>query len=110
MTVADYLSDLRTLTAASEEDFSDSDLLDVLTVWTDGEGVTDLNMAVAVVWEIKAGRYAELVDVTEAGSSRKLSDLSKNALAMSTKYRKISEAAVVTVAVRPRTRAIERPR
>lgn len=38
--------------------------------------------ASAAVWRQKAAAAAELVDVSEAGSSRKLSDLHKNATAM----------------------------
>lgn len=42
----------------------------------------DLDVVAADIWEEKAASYAELVDVTEAGSSRKNSDLYKAAIAM----------------------------
>jgi hypothetical protein len=54
------------------------------------EGLIDsigVDAASAKVWERKASAYAELVDVSEAGSSRKQSDLHKNALAMEAHYR-----------------------
>jgi pectin methylesterase-like acyl-CoA thioesterase len=45
-----------------------------------------LNGAAARVWYLKAGSYANLVDVSESGSSRKLSDLHKNATEMGNLY------------------------
>lgn len=43
--------------------------------------------AASAVWEIRAGKYHALVDITESGSSRKNSDLHKNALSMAKWYR-----------------------
>lgn len=79
-----------------------------LTLIIDANGL-DMFAAAAEVWGIKAANYAGLVDVTEAGSSRKMSDLSKNALAMQRNYSEQSLASVVIVSGRPRTRAIVRP-
>lgn len=42
--------------------------------------------ASAVIWTRKAAAFAELVNTSEAGASRSLSDLHKNALAMATKF------------------------
>ena len=42
--------------------------------------------ASAALWRKKAAAFAELVDVSEAGSSRKMSDLYKNALAMASHF------------------------
>lgn len=42
--------------------------------------------AVVVVWEAKAASYAELVDTSESGSSRKMSQLHLNALRMRDYY------------------------
>lgn len=43
---------------------------------------TDLNGAAREGWRVKAARYADMVDISEAGESAKLSDLHKNALKM----------------------------
>ena len=43
-------------------------------------GATSLEDAAAIGWQKKAARYAELVDVTESGSSRKQSQLHAAAL------------------------------
>jgi hypothetical protein len=43
---------------------------------------TTMNGAASVVWTRKAAASSTLVDVSESGSSRKLSDIHKNALAM----------------------------
>jgi hypothetical protein len=70
-----------------------------------------LEAAAAKAWVIEAGRLSHLVDVAESGSSRKMSDLYKNALAMAAKYEGQAASLDVTVTVtdRPRTRAIVRP-
>lgn len=47
----------------------------------------DLDAAAVTGWQIKAAHYADLVDVAEGNSSRKMSDLHKNALAMVKYYR-----------------------
>lgn len=44
------------------------------------------NAAASQVWLLKAAQYASLVDVSESGSSRKLGDLHKNALAMGAQF------------------------
>jgi alpha-glucuronidase len=61
-------------------------------LWTDTllGGLIDahgVNEASAQVWEAKAASYAELVDVSEAGASRKMSDLHKHALTMAKTWR-----------------------
>lgn len=61
------------------------------------------------LWRQKAASYAELVDVSESGSTRKLSDLRKNALEMAGYYDNLVQASIIAVSSRPRTRAIVRP-
>lgn len=55
-------------------DFTDLSLDAYLTAHTG-----DLKLTAATIWREKAAGYAELVDITEAGSSRKNSDLYKRA-------------------------------
>lgn len=64
-----------------ESDYND-DQLDAILAANDG----DLPAAAAAVWREKAAAAAELVDLTEGASSRKLSDLSANALRMADMY------------------------
>lgn len=66
----------------------------------------DLRATAGAFWEAKAGSLASVSDITENGSSRKMSDLYKNALAMADRF-----GAVVgeDLSTRPRTRAIVRP-
>lgn len=47
----------------------------------------DVNLAAAYFWEVRAGRYHALVDISESGSSRKMSDLYANALKMAAYFR-----------------------
>lgn len=67
------------------------------------------NRAAAAIWREKAATYSDLVDVSESGSSRKMSDLLKNALAMAEQYDALAAAEVVVVPRGTRTRAIVRP-
>lgn len=64
--------------------------------------------ASANIWQEKAGSFAELVDVTEAGASHKFSDLYKNALAMSAHWSAQAAAASPSAEGRPIVRVIER--
>lgn len=56
--------------------------------WTDErlgdilDTLTTVDASAISVWTTKAAQFSQLVDVSESGSSRKLSDLYKNALAM----------------------------
>lgn len=77
-------------------EFSDVDLGLIL------DGLSgDVNKAASESWSIKASRYSRLVDITESGSSRKLGDLYKNALAMKAIYDGKAEEGIST---RGRTR------
>lgn len=69
----------------------------------------DVNASSGYIWSVKAAETATLVDISENGSSRKMSDVHKNALAMTTYYRGLVAEAVVIDTGRPRTRAIVRP-
>lgn len=57
-------------------DYTDDQISDFLD-----RGNTVFDFA-RLYWESKAASYSTLADVTESGSTRKLSDLHKNALAM----------------------------
>lgn len=64
--------------------------------------------AAAVIWREKAAATSGLVDVSESGSSRKLSDVSKNALEMAKGFDSVVQQTVV-VHRRSFTTQIERP-
>lgn len=75
MASLDEVARLRRLTDVAEDDETyTSDLL--------GQLIDDLGMetAAGTVWREKAAKYAGLVDVTESGSSRRLSQLYDQAL------------------------------
>jgi hypothetical protein len=65
--------------------------------------------AAAEVWDVKAAEVSDLVNVSENGSSRNLSDLFKNAQAMAGRYRTLSGVEIAVTSGGPRTRAIIRP-
>jgi hypothetical protein len=61
--------------------FSDEEIDEFLTA-TDG----DLRAAAATYWYGRSTEFSQMVDITEAGSSRKNSDLFKNALALAKQF------------------------
>ena len=69
----------------------------------------DLNAVAAQVWMLKASSAASLVDVSESGSSRKLSTLYTQALEMQKFYANGGTAVEAAGRARSRTRAIARP-
>lgn len=80
--------------------------------WTDADISAALDSGLSVravthqIWTSVAANSATLVDVSEAGSSRKLSDLHKNALAMAKHWDPVVE--VTELSSRPTTRRITR--
>lgn len=66
-----------------------------------------LRAAASLVWTVKASKLVGLVDVSEGSSSRKLSQLYQQALAMSTFYSDAPSTA--SRAGKSGTRAIVRP-
>jgi hypothetical protein len=48
----------------------------------------NVTLAAAQVWEIRAGKYSTLVDISESGSSRSMGKMYENALKMAEYYRK----------------------
>lgn len=81
--------------------YSDDELYLVLS-----QAEMDLDAASAEIWGMKAARFAGLVDTSESGSSRSMSQLYRNALQMKTMHeaRIKEEVAVTTAEVRPRVR------
>jgi hypothetical protein len=68
----------------------------------------DLNLAAATIWAEKAAGYADLVNVTEAGSSRSLSDLYKHAADQRDHFQTLADTTAGTVQVSSTTRPIQR--
>lgn len=66
--------------------YTDTQIQEYIDENTSVDGI-DYNGTAATIWEEKAGYYSALVDVSESGSSRKMSDMYKNALALAKLYR-----------------------
>lgn len=91
--------------------YSDAQMQEYLDQFTDGTGNVDFDSAAVAVWEEKAGYFSALVDTSESGSSRKMSDLHKNAIAMATMYsKKVAAVAApeVDLTTRPKVNRIVR--
>lgn len=73
------------------------------------ETEANLDLVSGRIWSVKASEFATLVNVSENGSSRSLGDLFKNAQARASFFNAQGETTIITVADRPRTRAITRP-
>ena len=76
MASLDEIAVLRRLTSTEPDDYPDDLLNDLI----DSNGSVDA--AAAQVWRELAAEYATMVDITESGSTRKLSDLHGHAQAM----------------------------
>lgn len=82
--------------------------------YTDQELLTQVSthatveLAAAAIWRGKAAQYAELVNVSEAGSSRSLGDLYKQALYMADQFTAAGTPAPVAAATRTRVGKITR--
>jgi hypothetical protein len=61
--------------------FTDEEIDEMLTA-SDG----DLRAAAATYWYGRSTEFSQMVDITEAGSTRKNSDLFKNALALAKQF------------------------
>ena len=110
MAAIDHIARLRDLTNEPTQDpFTDQDLLDILTALTDGDGVTDVTGAAAEVWIIKAANLSNTVDMTESGSTRRLSQQYDHALAMAKLYGAGGPSSGTPVEGVTRTRRIVRP-
>lgn len=78
----------------------------------DSTGYANLKMAASDIWGVKATSFSKMVDIAESGSSRKMSDLLKNALLLQKSLREGAtgpEEPGDPLKDRPRTRAITRP-
>lgn len=74
---------LRRMIGDAEEPYTFSDVeIDEMLTATDGDART----AASTYWYSKATSYSEMVDITEAGSSRKNGDLFKNAMALAKQF------------------------
>lgn len=72
------------------------------------DAAESVHSAAGVVWTIKATKYAGLVDVTEGSSSRKMSQLHKQALEMATYFGAAPATAATPRSSRSGTRRIIR--
>lgn len=83
MASAEAIAELREKIGDDTEPYTYPDeVLNALIDQADG----DTDQVASGIWRRKAASYAEMVDVSEAGSSRKNSDLFKNATAMADWY------------------------
>lgn len=106
----ELIDELREATAVTVTEYTDMKLGERLALSRDPDGSFNVDRAAAQLWTAKAATFAELVDVDEGGSSRKLGSLHKNAMAMAAHYGTKAESAVVVASARrvSRTRAIVR--
>lgn len=112
MTDVDTLRGMVGEIPAETSTYTDLILADKILSTVNADGTTNLDRAAATIWREKAALLQPLVDTSESGSSRKNSDLMKNALAMAKDYdARVStyEASLLVTAAAPRTRAIVRP-
>lgn len=84
MATTDELAALRRLTDGAAG-YTDQQLNDMFN-----SGMTETSIAHRI-WTEKAGTYSALVDTSESGSTRKFSDLHKNALTMAATFAPVAD-------------------
>lgn len=107
MATAEQITTLRRMIddpAGADQIYSD---LSLSALIDQAEG--DLDATAAELWQEKAASFSRLVDVSEAGSSRKMSDLYKNALTMAKHYQERVQVVSADLSGRTRVRPIVRP-
>lgn len=93
MAAVDYIPLLRLYgNEPDQANFSDEDLEEILVRFT-ADTTTDVFLSAAELWGLKAARFAGLVDVSEGGASRKMSQAFQQATEMAEYYRGRSVAA-----------------
>lgn len=107
MAEQDLIDRLRRMTGETEdnEGYTDTQLATILN-----ENGNNLNSAAAVIWAEKASDYADLVNISEAGSSRSNSDLFKHASDQADRFQRLADAEdpVAAATAFSTTRRIER--
>lgn len=91
----------RNVNESTDETYTD----DVISAMVDADGVAG---ASAAIWREKAGRYSDLVNVSEAGASHAYSDLHRNALNMAKSYGDVTPVEEAPISSRVRVKRIER--
>ena len=97
---SDVLIVRRNTSELTEDNYTD----EVIGTLIDSLGVAGASRQ---IWQEKASGYATLVTVSEAGASRQLSDLHKNAIAMIKVFQE-QEVGETTTSARPRVVPIVR--
>lgn len=91
MATFDEILRLRRYVAEPDEtDYTDEVLSDII------DAFDTLDAAAVEIWDLKAASVAGLVDISEGGSSRKNSDLLKNAQMMRDLFQNRVNSAIVT--------------
>lgn len=73
------------------------------------DGTYDVRLYAALIWDAKAADVAEMVNVSESGSSRSLSQVFDHAIKMAERYRATIATGTADPALRPRSTRIIRP-
>jgi len=82
MATADQIKQVRVNTNEADRDPYSDDLVGGLV-----DSLGSVEAASAEIWDRKAAAFSELVNVSEAGASRALGDLFKNATTMADRWR-----------------------
>lgn len=77
----------------------------------EADGTVNLKLPASDIWGVKAVAFSKMVDVSESGSTRKMSQLFENALKLQKSLLGASTPPEIIdpLADRPQTRAITRP-
>ncbi len=104
MATVEQIAALRRMTDEPDSDvYSDLDFQSIID-----QAEEDMDLAAADIWRQKAARFSTLTDVSESGSSRKMSQLHGAALTQAKFYEDRANPAPVAEVQRSRVRSATR--
>lgn len=107
----DQLAFLRQLVSEPDESggWTDARIAALEPGATSADGTLDLYLYASLIWDAKAADNSDMVNVSEAGSSRSLAQAFDHAVEMAKRFRASAGAGVMDPTSRPRSTRIVRP-
>lgn len=107
---ADELAQIRRMVSDADQEFwSDLLLQDAAEAYVSTDGSYDLRSLAASLWEEKAAAWAKMVNTSESGSSRSMSQQFDHAIVMAKRFRESGSDEPADTSLYPRSTRIVRP-
>ena len=106
----DELAQLRRMVSDADQEFWDDTMLqDAAVAFQNADNTYDFRSLAASLWEEKAAKWATLVNTSESGSSRSMSQQFDHAIVMAKRFRESGSDEPTDSTLYPRSTRIVRP-